>query len=77
MPDTFDPYREALIVESTTIWPDEFDELDLAEKARIAESLHADPQKCAQIEYIRMHTGFCRAVTVTPEDVARTGGQRG
>lgn len=74
MPDTFDPYREALIVETTTIWPEDYAELESEEKARIERSLHADPQKCTQIEYIRVHTGFCRAVTVTPDDVARVGG---
>lgn len=71
MADQFDPYREALIVERETIWGPEFDDLEPAEKQRIAAALHADPQKAASYEYVRVHTGFCRQITVTPADVAR------
>ncbi len=73
MADKFDPYREAIVVESSTIWPEEYDELEPAEKDRIAEALHADPANCANLEYIRMHTGFCRQITVTEGDVDRVG----
>lgn len=71
MPDTFDAYREALIVEASTIWPEEYDELELDEKSRIEEALHADPENCAILEYVRQHTGFCRQITVTADDVER------
>ena len=71
MPDKYDPYREALIVEQQTVWPVEYDDLDVAEKAQIAAALHADPEQCAQLEYVRVHTGFCRKITVTADDVAR------
>lgn len=74
MPDSFDPYREALIVETTTMWPEEYDDLEPAEKERIAAALHADPENCSTIEYVRMHTGFCRQVTVTEDDVSRVAG---
>ena len=73
MPDKFDPYREALVVETTTVWSEEYDGLDLAEKQRLAEALHADAEKCAQLEYVRSHTGFCRQITVTPDDIERIG----
>lgn len=73
MADKFDPYREAVVVETSTIWPEEYDELELAEKARIAELLHAAPASCANLEYIRMHTGFCRQITVSQDDVERAG----
>ena len=73
MPDKFDPYREALIVETTTIWPEEYTELERDEKERIASALHADPENCAHLDYVRMHTGFCRQVTVTSDDVERIG----
>ncbi len=73
MPDAFDSYREALVMESTTVWPEEYDELEAAEKTRIEEALHGDPASCAHLEYIRMHTGFCRQITVTPEDLQRVG----
>jgi len=71
MPDKFDPYREALIMETNTVWPEEYDELELHEKARIEEALHADPESCANLEYIRTHSGFCRQITVTAEDIER------
>lgn len=73
MPDKFDRYREALVVETNTIWPAEYQGLDAAEKGRIEQALHADPKGCMQLEYIRMHTGFCRQITVTAEDVQRIG----
>ncbi len=71
MPDKFDPYREALVMETTTIWPEEYDEWELDEKARIEQALHADPENCANLEYIRSHTGFCRQISVTSEDIER------
>jgi hypothetical protein len=72
--DTFDPYREALVMETDTIWPAGYDELTSAAKARIEAALHAAPDQCSQLEYVRSHTGFCRKITVTPEDVTRIGG---
>ena len=69
MPDKFDRYREALVVETNTIWPAEHQGLEAAEKVRIEQTLHADPKSCAHLEYVRMHTGFCRQITVTAEDV--------
>jgi hypothetical protein len=71
MPDTFDPYREALVVETATLWPDQYDTLEPAERARIERNLHARPQSAAHLEYIRIHTGFCRQITVTPQDIER------
>ncbi len=71
MPDEFDPYREALVMESTTIWPDEYDDWDAATRRRIEDQLHADPAKAAGLEYLRMHTGFRRQITVTPADIER------
>jgi hypothetical protein len=69
--DPFDPYREALVMETTTIWPSEFDDLPLVEKGRIEEELHQNPQACSELEYVRTHTGFCRQITVTAADVQR------
>ena len=71
MADKFDPYREALVVENDTVWSPECDDVTADEKARIGAALHQSPQDCAQLEYIRQHTGFCRRITVTPEDVRR------
>ena len=69
--DKFDPYRESLVMETTTVWPAEFDEMATAQKSQIAEALHNEPESCANLEYVRMHTGFCRQITGTEEDVDR------
>lgn len=69
--DKFDPYREAQVVEIETVWPEELEYLDPVERARIEAQLHADPASCAGLEYMRVHTGFCRKITVTAADVER------
>lgn len=71
MADKFDPYRESLIVETSTTWSEEAGDLPPADMQRIAEALHADPEQCAQLEYIRVATGFCRHITATAEDIQR------
>jgi hypothetical protein len=73
MSNEFDPYREALVMEAATIWPDEYDDWEPVDRRRIEEQLHADPAKASQMEYVRMHTGFVRQITVTPEDLQRLG----
>ena len=75
MADTFDPYRERLIMETETVWPLELDGLSRQEKARLEARLHAEADKAAHLEYVRVHTGFCRRITVTPADVERLTGQ--
>ena len=74
MPDKFDPYREALVMETITVWPAEYDHLEQHEKLRIEEALHADPESCTSLEYVRTHTGFCRQITVTDSDYTRIAG---
>ena len=71
MANAYDPYREALVVETNTIWPDDYDDLAVTERARLENLLHAEPQAAANLDYVRLHTGFCREITVTPEDVER------
>ena len=71
MPDKFDAYREALVMEVETVWPDEYPDLSDQQKSEIETALHADPENCAGLEYVRTHTGFCRVITVSPEDVER------
>lgn len=71
MADKFDPYREALVMETNTVWPGELDDLPVADKQRIESVLHAAPDKCSHLEYVRVHTGFCRQITVTQADVDR------
>ena len=71
MADQFDPYREALIVEVETQWPEEYDDWEPGERARVERLLHQSPDQASQLEYVRTHTGFCRRIVVTPEDIAR------
>jgi hypothetical protein len=70
MADKFDPYREALVVESVTIWPDDT-ELDPRQRFQLEAVLHAHPEEAAQLEYERVHTGFRRKIVVTDEDLIR------
>jgi hypothetical protein len=72
--DKFDPYREALVMETITVWPEEYEDWPAGDRAAIEDKLHADPAACGNLEYVRTHTGFCRQITVTPADVARVGG---
>lgn len=71
MADTYDPYREALVMETDTIWPEDYAGLPAQQRAAIAARLHEHPEQAAHIEYIRVHTGFCRRIVVTQDDVAR------
>ncbi|WP_254513106.1 hypothetical protein [Anatilimnocola floriformis] len=71
MADTFDPYREALVVETHTVWPAELGAIPAAEKVQLEAKLHAKPDACAGLEYVRVHTGFCRQITVSAADLAR------
>ena len=73
MADDFDPYREALVMEAVTIWPEEFEGLSEAEKGSIEARLHAEPKEVADLEYIRQHTGFRRQIRVTAADLERLG----
>lgn len=71
MPDKFDPYREALIMEQETVWPEDYDHLEIEEKTRLEQLLHGDPENASTLEYVRVHTGFCRKITVTQGDLER------
>jgi hypothetical protein len=74
MSDKFDAYREALVMETKTVWPDDGPEVSPSQRPQIEHRLHADAENCSDIEYVRMHTGFCRVVTVTPDDIDRVSG---
>ena len=75
MSNEFDPYREALVIETATTWPDEYDDREPADRQHVAELLHAEPAQASELEYIRMHTGFLRQITVTPDDIQRLSKQ--
>jgi hypothetical protein len=71
MANEFDPYREALVMEAITIWPEEFDDLTTAQRQHIEQALHSEPASASDLAYVRQHTGFQRQITVTAEDVER------
>ena len=73
MPNTFDPYREALVIETKTVWPEDLPAAPLGDLARrrIEERLHAAPAYAGELEYVRLHAGFIRKITVTAADVER------
>jgi hypothetical protein len=71
MANAFDPYREALVVENHTVWPDAYEDWSAADKARVEGLLHASPKEASELDYVRQHTGFARVITVTPADLDR------
>ena len=71
MANSFDPYREALVVENQTIWPADCEDWSTADKERVERLLHASPQDAAELDYLRQHTGFARVITVTQADLDR------
>lgn len=70
MADKFDPYREALVVETVTIWPEEI-EIDPRQRFQFEALLHANAQEATHLVYERVHTGFRRIIHVTDDDLAR------
>ena len=52
MADQFDPYREALIVEVETAWPEEYDDWEPTERARVERLLHQSPEQASQLRQI-------------------------
>ncbi len=69
MADKFDPYREALVMEEATVWPEEYDDWEPEDRLRVERQLHDDPEKAADLTYVRVHSGFCRQITVTSDDI--------
>ena len=72
MANALDPYREALVIETKTIWPDDLPSAPQGEleRRRIEECLHADPAHTDELQYLRLHTGFIRQITVTAADLS-------
>jgi len=75
MAHAFDPYREALVVETHTVWPAAFEDWTAADKSRVEGLLHASPGEAVDLDYVRQHTGFARVITVTEADLERIGGR--
>ena len=60
-----------LVMEHVTIWPETYDDWETADCAGVEAALHADPKDCADLTYLRQHTGFCRQIKVTEADLER------
>ena len=73
MPNVFDPYRDALVVENQTVWAEDYEDWSRSDKLRAEVLLHASPREAVELDYLRQHTGFARIITVTPTDLARVG----
>ena len=73
MANSIDPYREALVVETLTVWPEDLSGAPLgdSQRRRIEDRLHLDPAAASELEYVRLHTGFIRKITVTTADLER------
>lgn len=72
-PDKFDAYRDALVVEQRTVWPEGLPELSDEPRQQVESRLHAEPAEAAHLNYIRLHAGFARQITVTEDDLKRLG----
>ncbi len=73
MPNSYDPYRDAQAIETQTVWPADLPGAPSTEPQRqeIAARLHSDPAQAAELQYVRLHTGFVRKITVTAADLER------
>jgi hypothetical protein len=72
MANTFDPYRESLVVETLTVWPESLpgEPLGDSDRRHIEDRLHADPSHATELEYVRVSAGFVRKITVAPADLS-------
>ena len=71
--EAFNPRLERLVVEIRTEWAAVIADVPRENRPALARQLHADPSACIEVRYDRMHTGFCRVVVVSPEDLERLG----
>jgi len=71
MSNKFDPYRDALVVEKHTVWPDEYEDWSESDRSRIETLLHASPEEASDLDYVRQHSGFARIITVSSDDLER------
>ena len=67
----YDPRVDSLVVETKTFWDAAIGNLSDADKAWLASAVHRRPEKAANIQYDRAHTGFTRTITVTVADIER------
>ena len=51
-------------------------QFDSVEQEQIAVKLHTAAEDACELEYERTHTGFCRVITVTEDDLQRLQASR-
>ncbi|HID20930.1 MAG TPA: hypothetical protein EYP14_00810 [Planctomycetaceae bacterium] len=73
----YDPRLESLVVETKTAWDPDVAELPDEERRWLAAELHRHPDQASKIQYVRVHTGMIRLITVTAADVERLRQQTG
>jgi hypothetical protein len=71
MADKYDPYREALVMEIETEWPESCRDLSAAQRRELEARVHAAASDATELHYIRTHTGFCRKIVVHQADLDR------
>ena len=75
MSEPFDRYREALVVETQTLWSPEARaaaaDWEPARRGRVERLLQANAAEAVELNYIRVHTGFCRQIIVKTADLDR------
>lgn len=72
----FDLRLEDLVVETRTCWDSGIGDLSDGDRNWVSNAIHRSPELASKIEYERAHTGFCREITVTVEDIQRLYQQR-
>ena len=45
MPNAFDPYRETLVVETSTVWPDEYDAWEPSAREQLEKACTLSPRR--------------------------------
>ena len=70
MPNSYDPYREALVIEQETVWPESLTAAPSATRSVGGSNTACTPiPPAAELEYVRLHAGFIRKITVTAADL--------
>ena len=69
--DHYDRRLETLVMEQRTVFGDELAELSDDDRRWLAEALHVEPHRAANVRYERQHTGFCREILASRADVER------
>lgn len=72
----FDVRLEDLVIETRTNWDSGVGDLNDDDRNWVSSAIHRSPELASKIEYERAHTGFCREITVTIEDIQRLYQQR-